>query len=227
MTGDLAGLAANGVLKVAINTGNRALVQERDGVLDGVSPALARRLADEIGARFEPVIYTGAGKVFADAGTGAWDVGFLAIDPERATRVSFTRPYHKIEATYAVRADSAISEPEEADQVGLTVLTSRGSAYQLYLSNALRNARLEIDGTPPESFAAFRSGRGDVVAGVRESLERAFGGDPAFRVLTAPLASVEQAMVLPGPDAPLAAALDRFVARALESGFVAEALGNG
>lgn len=223
----LAGLAADGVLRAAINAGNRALVQERDGVLEGVSPALARRLACEIGARLEPVIYSGAGTVFADAGKGVWDVGFLAIDPERAGRVSFTRPYHSIEATYAGRADSGITAPREADREGLTILSSRGSAYQLYLSNALRHARLEIDGTPPESFAAFRSGQGDVVAGVRQSLEREFGTDPGYRVLTAALTVVEQAMVLPEPDAPLTAALDEFVAQALESGFVADALGRG
>lgn len=225
MEEDLAAIATAGTLNAAINTGNRALVQERHGELSGVSPALARRLAEEIGVPLRPVVYSGAGRVFADAGAGAWDVAFLAIDPLRARKVSFTRPYHTIEATYAVRADSPIGTPEEADRPGVTVLASTGSAYELYLSKALRHAHLDRTGTPAESFGQFRAGRGDVVAGVRASLERAFGGDPAYRVLAAPLAKVEQAMALPAPDDRRIAALDAFVARAIDSGFVASELG--
>jgi polar amino acid transport system substrate-binding protein len=217
-------LADGGVLRVAINTGNRALVQERDGVLTGVSPALARRLAEEIGARFEPVVYTGAGKVFADAGTGAWTVAFLAIDATRAQRIAFTRPYHTIEATYAVRADDDLVDPADADRPGRTILTSVGSAYELHLSRTIEHARLEKSGTPGESFEAFRGGRADIVAGVRQSLERAFSGDPDYRILPGTLTRVEQAMALPAPDDPRLPALDAFVARAVKDGSVAEHL---
>lgn len=222
MTDDLADLARNGVLRAAINTGNRALVQEHDdGSLGGVSPALARRLAERIGARLEPVVYPGAGKVFADAEGGAWDVGFLAIDPIRAERISFTRPYHGIEATYAVRQDSDIADVEDVDRDGIRVLTATGSAYDLHLTKTLAAAQLEGSGTPPESFAEFRDGRCDAVAGVRQSLERFFAGEPSVRILTGTLAKVEQAMVLPGPNDPRIAALDAFVCEAIEDGFVA------
>lgn len=91
MEQDLAAIPKNGVLRAAINTGNRALVQEQAGRLVGVSPALSRRLADRLGMRLDLVIYPGAGKVFADAGSDQWDVAFLAIDPAGALRVSFTR----------------------------------------------------------------------------------------------------------------------------------------
>lgn len=222
MTDDMANLARDGILRAAINTGNRALVQESvDGTLGGISPALARRLAERIDARLEPVVYPGAGKVFADAGGGAWDVGFLAIDPIRAERISFTRPYHGIEATYAVRQDSDIADVEDVDRDGIRVLTATGSAYDLQLTKTLAAAQLERSGTPPESFAEFRDGRCDAVAGVRQSLERYFAGDASVRILTGTLAKVEQAMVLPRPDDPRIAALDAFVAEAIEDGFVA------
>ena len=79
-TTDLRSLAHNGVLRAAINTGNKALVQQTGDTLGGVSPALARRLADAIGARLQPVIYSGAGPVFDDAHKDVWDIAFLAID---------------------------------------------------------------------------------------------------------------------------------------------------
>ena len=226
MTG-LESLAREGILRAAINTGNRALVQRDGDTLNGISPALARRLAETIGARLEPVIYDGAGKVFADAGADRWDVAFLAVDPARATRIGFTRPYHAIEATYAVRAASAIATPQEADREGVAILTSVGSAYDLHLQATLRHATLERDGTPGESFDAFRAGRCDAVAGVRASLERAFVGDPDIRVLPGVLTRVEQAMALPGPAHPALPALDAFVAEALADGFVARHLSAG
>lgn len=221
MTDDLAGLARNGVLRAAINTGNRALVQVEGNALSGVSPALARRLADAVGARLEPVIYDGAGKVFNDAEAGRWDVAFLAVDPIRAEKVSFTRPYHVIEATYAVREGSDIHDVAEADRAGVTVLTSTGSAYDMHLSANLKHASLEHSGTPTESFEEFRGGRGDLVAGVRASLERFFGGDPGFRILPGVLTRVEQAMVLPERSNPAITALDAFVKEAIDVGFVA------
>jgi polar amino acid transport system substrate-binding protein len=55
MQDELALIAQNGILRVAINTGNRALVQNDGGELAGVSPALAQRLADRLGVTFEPV----------------------------------------------------------------------------------------------------------------------------------------------------------------------------
>jgi polar amino acid transport system substrate-binding protein len=221
MTQTLAGIATGPKLRVAINTGNRALVQLQDGVLGGVSPALARRLAATLGLEMEVVMYEGAGKVFQDAGKDVWDVAFLAVDALRAKAVSFTRPYHTIEATYAVRTGGGTTDVDAVDRAGVTVLTSTGSAYDMHLTASLKAAALERSGTPPDSFAEFREGRGDVVAGVRASLERFFKDDPLVQVLPGVLTKVEQAMVLPGAENPLIAGLDAFVAAAIAEGFVA------
>ena len=221
----LASLPRDGRLRAAINLGNRALAREVDGELRGVSPALARRLAKEIGATLEPVVYHGAGRVFDDADRDAWDVGFLAIDRLRAEKVAFTRPYVTIEASFAVRADSAIQDVAEADRAAHLVLVSAGSAYDMYLTDTLRHARIERGETPSASFDMFRSGSGDLVAGVRQSLERAFAGDAAIRILPGAFKTIEQAMVLPRRDDPRLGPLDDCVARAISDGFVAAELG--
>ena len=213
-------LARNGVLRVAINTGNRALVQQNGERLTGVSPALAHRLADEIGARMEPVIYSGAGKVFDDAERDKWDVGFLAIDPTRAAKIAFTRPYIVIEASYAVRRNAPFTDVADVDRAGVRVLTSTGSAYDMHLTKTLQHAALERLGTPSESFEEFRAGRCDAVAGVHASLEAAFGDAPDIRILSDVLTSVRQAMVLPDHADPRISTLDDFVALAIASGFV-------
>ncbi len=220
MQAELKTLARDGVLRVAINTGNRALVQQEGITLTGVSPKLAQRLAEEIGARMEPVIYSGAGKVFDDAGADKWDIGFLAIDHMRAEKIAFTQPYIVIEATYAVRRDAAFKDVEDVDVAGVQVLTSTGSAYDMHLTKNLQHATLERSGTPPESFEEFRAGRCDAVAGVRASLEGAFAASPDIRILSGVLTSVRQAMVLPHNTDPCIVALNDFVGRAIEDGFV-------
>lgn len=217
---ELATLARNGVLRAAINTGNRALVQHDGAVLTGISPKMAARLAETIGARLEPVTYDGAGAVFADAGNDIWDIAFMAVDAKRAEHVSFTRPYVTIDATFAARASGPVQTIEDADQHGVRLLTAKGSAYDLYLTKTLKNASLDRIGTPPESFDAFRRGTWDAVAGVRASLEAAFGETAEIRILPEALTQVHQAMVLPGSGHPLTKALDTFVSRAIEDGFV-------
>ena len=216
----LKSLTCGGVLRVAINTGNRALVQQDGERLSGVCPALAHRLATEIGARMEPVIYSGAGKVFDDADQNKWDVGFLAIDPMRARKIAFTQPYIVIEATFAVRKDAPFMSVKDIDVAGVDVLTSSGSAYDMHLTKTLQHATLNRSGTPPESFEEFRAGRCDAVAGVRASLENAFGDTPDIRILPDVLTSVRQAMVLPHRDDARIGALDDFVTRAIGCGFV-------
>jgi polar amino acid transport system substrate-binding protein len=91
----------------------------------------------------------------------------------------------------------------------------------MHLSKTLKHATLERSGTPPESFAEFRDGRCDAVAGIRESLVGFFGDDPKVRILPDVLTSVQQAMVLPDKDDPLIGALDDFVERAIADGLVA------
>jgi polar amino acid transport system substrate-binding protein len=216
----LRAIAPGKSLRAAINLGNRALARNENGELRGVTPALAKRLADEIGKPVEFVTYEGAGKTFRDAGKDRWDVGFLAIDPEREKMVSFTRPYKEIIATYAVRDDSPVHSVEEADQPGATILVGSGSAYDLYLTNTLEHAELIRAQDPGESFEMFRKGQGDLVGGVLQSLQRAFPEVCGVRILPGRITTVRQAMMLPYHDADRIAALDAFVERAIADGFV-------
>ncbi|MFT6104044.1 MAG: polar amino acid transport system substrate-binding protein [Paracoccaceae bacterium] len=217
-------IAKGPVLRAAINLGNGALVQQTDGVLDGVSPRLAQRLADVLGLPLEPVIYNGARKVFEDSGRDIWDVAFLAIDPTRAQSITFTRPYVLIEGTYAVRADSPLTEVAQADHPDHKILVARGSAYDLYLKEALKHATILRADSPSASVEMFYNSEATLVAGIRQSLESGFAGDDSVRILPGRFKSIEQAMALPQAHAPHHAALDQFVAEAIVEGFVRKAL---
>lgn len=215
-------LAPKGVLRVAMNTGNRALVQQEGRALNGVAPALAWRFAEELGVEPAFQCYPGAGAT-VDAAED-WDLGFLAIDDARRHAVTYTRAYVVIEGAVAVRRGSPISRVEQLDQPGTTILVAKGAAYDLALTRSLNHATLERDVTPAASFDKYLGGAADAVAGVRQSLERHFAPYPEIEILPEAVMEVHQAMALPLRHADILPFVEAFLDRARADGFVRAAL---
>ena len=106
----VADLAPSGRLRAGINYGNPVLVQ-RDPAMGGpkgLAVDLAQELGRRLGVPVDLVTYDAAGRMADAAGTGAWDIAFLAIDPVRAKDISFTAPYLEIEGVYLVPVGSPI-----------------------------------------------------------------------------------------------------------------------
>ena len=110
-------IAPQGKLRVAINLGNPVLAKldEKTQVFSGVSVVLAKELAAELETAISLIAYDAAGKVFAALEEGAWDLAFLAIEPVRAEKISFSNPYVCIDGTYLVRAESKINRAAVLD----------------------------------------------------------------------------------------------------------------
>nr|WP_245197740.1 transporter substrate-binding domain-containing protein [Jiella mangrovi] len=215
-------------MRVAINLGNASLAQRdpETGELSGVSVALARALSAALQAELHVSTYPGAGKVVADAGADVWDVAFLAIDPKRREVVAYSSPYVLIEAKAVVPAGSSLLHVDELDRDGVSLLVAANSAYDLYLSEHARAMTLVRAETPGASFDGFKADPScaDAVAGVAQSLEKAFGGEKSFRFLEGRITAIEQAMALPIRNAGLVDALTGFVEARKRDGFVREAL---
>lgn len=125
----LADLAPDGVLRAAINLGNPVLAQlAPDGSPQGVSVALAKALAEELGVPLQMRTYDAAGKVFAALEEGVWSVAFLAIEPVREAQLAFSEPYVIIEGTYLVEQDSPYQTVADLDQAGLKLAVGKGAA---------------------------------------------------------------------------------------------------
>jgi len=222
------GLVKHGRLRVAINLGNVSLARQDPGTgaLSGVSLALARALAEKLKAEPDFILYPGAGKVVADAGADRWDVAFLAIDPKRREVVAYSSPYVLIEAKAIVRADSPLQHVDELDRDGVSLLVAENSAYDLYLSENASHMTLVRAETPGASFDRFKAdpSSADAVAGVAQSLEKAFAGDTGFRFLDGRITAIEQAMAVPVARTGLVEALTEFVESRKREGFVRKAL---
>lgn len=218
-------LAPNGILQAAINFGNPVLAQPgADGEPHGVSVALAKSLAEELGVGLELRTYDAAGKVFAALEENAWTLAFLAIEPVRAAQISFSEPYVLIEGTYLVKAESPYSKIEDLDQPGLRLAVGNGAAYDLYLSRTLQHAELHRADTSAGAVDLFIDQGLDAAAGVRQPLEQIAAKNPNYRVMQGAFTAIRQAVAVPrGRDAGAAYVRD-FVERRLAEGFVRGAL---
>lgn len=136
-------LAPTGKLRAAINLVNTVIAQrDPHGMPRGISVELAQELGRRLGVPVEYVIFNGAGLEFDAAGSGAWDIGFFALDPRRAGKVDFTAPYVVFDGGYLVRTGSPVRSIADVDRPGTRVAVGRGSVYDLYLTGALRHAEL-------------------------------------------------------------------------------------
>ena len=222
----VAQLAPSGKLRVAINFGNPILAN-RDGPNGpprGVSVDLARELARRLGVETELVLYNAAGKVTDAAKAGEWDIGFVAIDPARAVDMDYTAPYVIIEGAYLVPRDSKITANAEVDRAGNRVVVGKGSAYDLFLSRELKNAKLVQAPTSPAVVDTMVAQGLEVAAGVKQQLQADAKRIPNVRLLDGRFMVINQAIAIAKGRPEGTRYVAQFVEEMKASGFVADAL---
>jgi len=231
MTSQAKILAPTGPLRAAINFGNPVLAQRApDGTPQGVSVALATELASRLGVPLAIVAYDQAGKVTDALPSGApglepWDICFLAKDPVRGKGIAFTDPYVLIEGGYAVPDAAPFTTVESVDAANVSIGVVRGSAYDLYLTRALKHAVLSRYDNNQAAGDALISGAVPVLAGVKQPLAALVAANPGHRMIPGRFMSIEQTMGTPNTrPAEAVAALQSFIAEMKSSGFIAKAL---
>lgn len=220
-------LAPTGRLRASINLGNPILARALPGndQAAGVSVDLARTLAERLGVPLDMLVVDAALKSVQAVTSERADIGFFAVDPQRAQGVRFTAPYVLIEGAYLVRDGSPLTDNAQVDRPDTTIMVGRGSAYDLYLSRTLKSAQLTRAPTSPAVVDHFLLHNADVAAGVKQQLQADAARLGALRLLPGRFMVIEQAMGLPAQRGAAAAdALKAYVEWAKRSGFVADAL---
>jgi polar amino acid transport system substrate-binding protein len=216
-------LAPTGVLRAAINMSNFLLVTGKtpQGDPDGVSPDMARAVAERLGVPVKLVPFKTPGELADAAVQDVWDIGNIGAEPERAKTIAFSPAYVEIEATYLVPADSPIGSIDEVDRDGVRIAVSARSAYGLWLSANIKHAKLVTAQGLDASFDLFVEQRLDALAGLRPRLVEDVKKLPGARILNGKFTAVQQAIGTK-PDRKAAAAFLRdFVEEVKANGFVA------
>ncbi len=218
----IAELAPTGSLRAGINMSNFLLVTGKtaSGDPDGVSPDMARALAERLGVPIKLVPFKNPGLLADAAGANEWDVGLIGAEPQRAETIAFTAAYCEIEATYLVPAGSPLKTIADVDRKGVRIAVTGRSAYGLWMDRNIKNAELVRSETLDSALKQFVDEKLDALAGLRPRLITDVATLPGARILDGQFTAVQQAIGTPRKNAKAAPFLAAFVEEAKASGLV-------
>jgi polar amino acid transport system substrate-binding protein len=220
----VAELAPTGTLRAGVNLANFLLVTGRSasGDPEGVSPDLARAIAERLGVGIRYVTYPRPDELAEAADRDAWDIGLIGAEPARAEKIAFTAAYSEIESTYLVPAGSSLRSIEEVDRPGVRIAVYRGSAYDLWLVRNIKHAELVPAQSIDASFDLFVNENLDALAGLRPRLLSDVEKLPGARLIDGKFSAVQQAVGTPRRNTAATAFLADFVEEAKASGLIAQ-----
>jgi polar amino acid transport system substrate-binding protein len=102
--------------------------------------------------------------------TGGCDMGFMLIDPARATDVDFTPPFVRSDFTSLLPAGSPLRSAMDADRPVLRIAVVRGHASTAALARLIKQASLVYADTYDFAVDLLRAGNADAFASIRELL---------------------------------------------------------
>jgi polar amino acid transport system substrate-binding protein len=215
-------IAPTGKLRVAIGIsaagGAYWSNKNEAGGYTGVPVDLGREMAAQLGVPVEYVTYSNSGLITDAASTGAWDVTFLPKDAERETKMSFGPLYEVADATYIVKAGSAVTNFQTLDQPGINVAAVNGTTTMRGAMAHLKSAKVTGYQTYDQIFGLLKNGEIDAFALSRDQLNAMSKKIPGTRVLDETFKQTVTAVAVP-LNHPLSAA---FAAK-----FMTEATSNG
>lgn len=216
-------IAPTGVLRAGINLSNFLLVtgKSASGDPEGVSPDMAREIATRLGVPVKYVPYKTPGELADAAGSGAWDIGLIGAEPQRAEKIAFTAAYVEIEATYLVPAGSPLKAIADVDRAGVRIAVTARSAYGLWLDRNIKHAELIQSTSLDGAYEQFVADKLDALAGLRPRLLSDVQKLPGARILDGQFTAVQQAIGTARGNDAAADFLRSFVEDAKASGFVA------
>jgi len=219
-------LAPQGVLRAGINMANFLLVSGTgpDGMPDGVSPDLARRIAAEIGVPCEMVPYESPGELADAVSSNSWDIANIAAEAERAQVIDFSLPYVQIDANFLTRNESGFTSNEEVDQDGVRIAAYDRSAYDLWLTENFTRATMVRSPSIAHSHDDFKNGKAEVLASLKPKLLEEIAASDSFRIIEPPFTGIKQSVGIRKGNPEALSFLDHLVAELIDSGFIEDSM---
>lgn len=220
----IAELKEPGKLHVGVNMGNFLLVtgESPNGDPDGVSPDMAKGLAEKLGVEAVLHPYPMPGDVADAAERNEWDIALIAIEPKRAEVIAFCDAYVEIVATYLVPAGSPLKTIEDVDKPGVRIAVSERAAYDLYLTRTLKHATLHRAQGLPGAVKLFVDEGLDALAGLVPGLIKNVEEIPGSSLIEGRFTTIRQAIGTRHGCPALHAFVEEYIADAKQSGRVQE-----
>ena len=217
-------LAPKGFLRAAINMSNFLLVtgKKSNGDPDGVSPDLAKALANELGVDLKLVPFDRPGELADAVSEDIWDIGNIAVEPERAKTITFSSPYALIESTCLVRSNLNINSFNDVDKDGVRIAVAERSAYDLWLTDNITKAELVRAKSINGSYLLFQDNNYEVLAGLRPKLIDELSKVSDCKILDDAFTFVKQCVGFKPGNTEVEIFINNFIKKNVENGFIKE-----
>ena len=220
-------LAPTGRLRVAIGIspagGAFWCRKNPDGGYAGVPVDLGKAMAVQLGVPVEYIAFQNSGEITDAAAKAGWDVTFLPRDAERETRMSFGPTYEVADATYIVKAGSAVTNFQTLDQPGIDVAAVNNTTTMRGAMAHLKQAHVTGYPTYDEIFSLLQRGEVDAFALSRDQLHAMAKQLPGTRVLDETFKQTITAVAVPLNHPQSLVFVTKFMTEAMTNGTLRKA----
>ena len=215
-------LAPKGYLRAAINLSNFLLVTGTDdqGNPEGVSPDLAKALANELNIEYKLIPFKRPGELADAVIDDVWDIGNIANESERAKSITFSHPYTLIESTFLVRESSKINSLKDVDKKDVRIAVAERSAYDLWLTENIKNAELIRAKSIDLSFKIFEDNSYEVLAGLKPRLIDDLKNTKNCKILPGAFTFIKQCIGSKPGNPEAEEFINNFIEKNIKNGFI-------
>ena len=215
-------LAPKGFIRAAINLSNFLLVtgKKTNGDPEGVSPDIALALSRELGVDLKLIPFGRPGELADAISDDIWDIGNIAVEPERAKTITFSSPYALIESTFIVRSNLNIKSFNDVDKPDIRIAVAERSAYDLWLTENVTKAKLVRAKSIDESFSVFEENNFEVLAGLRPKLIDELNKTKDCKILEESFTFIKQCIGFKPGNTEVEHFINGFIKKNIENGFV-------
>ena len=215
-------LAPTGILRVGINMSNFLLINGKDpeGLPDGVSPDIGKKLARELNVECKLVQFKKPGLLADAVNQDMWDIGNIACENERSKTIDFTYPYVNIDANFMFRKKDNFKTNDDINLTGIKIAVLERSAYDLWLTENFKNVELIRVNTIEESHQLFRKDKVNVLAGLKPKLIEEIKTNNDFQMINSPFTYIKQSIGIKKGAPEILDFLNKFISKLIKEGYI-------
>ena len=215
-------IAPKNVLRIGINMSNFLLVS-KDSTFskpEGLSPEIGKLLARELGINYEFVTFKNPGLLADAIDYDKWDVGNFAFEKKRAEIIDFSNPYVNIDANFLLRKNSEINQNHDVDNKNNKIAVVNRSAYDLWLSDNYKKAKIIRTKTIIETHNLFYNQDVNILAGLKPKLLEELKNNNEFKLIDEPFTFIKQSIGIKKGKPKAIDFINNFVSKKIKDGTI-------
>jgi len=215
-------ISSNNILRVGINMSNFLLVNKDSAFSkpEGLSPDIGALLAKELDLKCQYIAFKNPGELIDAIEQDKWDVGNFAFEKKRAEIIDFSNPYINIDANFIMKKDISILNNEEVDSKELKIAVVNRSAYDLWLSDNFKKAKIIRAKTITETHNLFYNQDVNILAGLKPKLLEELNNNDQFKLIDEPFTFIKQSIGIKKGNSKAMDFINNFVSRKIKDGTI-------